>query len=229
MAERMIHREVSLVPVESDLPAEYLCLLGCGVMSGLGAVLSVADVRPGDTVAVVGCGHLGLWMVQAARLAGARQIIAVEPLAERRKLAGTLGATDLVDPGEGDPVEQVKALTGGRGTDVALEAGGTTAAMEESFRMARAGGVVVPTSMDQPDSTVTLSAIDYAISGKRVLSSQTGGGHVRRDVPRFAALLESGAVDATPIVSRHFALDEINDAIAAAQAKEVLTGVIRLG
>ena len=225
-AQENVLRDMQLVPVDSDLPAEHLCMLGCGITSGLGAVFNIAELEPGSSVAVVGCGHLGLWMIQAARLAGAAAIIAVEPIAARRALAGDLGATHLVDPADGDPVEQVKALTGGRGADYALEAAGSTVAMAQAVAMTRPAGKMVATGMEAPDSTVTLSAIDFAISGKRMLSSQSGGSHIRRDVPRFAAMLERGEIDPLPIVSRLYGLDEINDAVGAARAREVLTGVI---
>ena len=95
-------------PVETDLPDEWLSLLGCGITTGLGSVFNVAEVQPGSSVAVVGLGHLGQWMVQAAKVAGAREIIAVDPIAERRELAGALGATQLVDPSAEDPVEAVQ-------------------------------------------------------------------------------------------------------------------------
>ena len=94
-----------------SLPDDQLSLLGCGITTGLGAALNAARIEPGSSVAVVGCGHLGLWMVQGARVADAGRIIAVEPIEERRRLAGELGATDLVDPAAGDPVEQVRELT----------------------------------------------------------------------------------------------------------------------
>ena len=225
-AQENVVRDMQLVPIDSDLPAEHLCLLGCGITSGLGAVFNVAQVEAGASVAIAGCGHLGLWMVQAARLAGASRIIAVEPLARRRTLAGELGATHLVDPADGDPVEQVKALTQGRGADYAFEAAGSTVAMAQAVAMTRPAGTMVATGMEAPDSTVTLSAIDFAISGKRMLSSQSGGSHIRRDVPRFAGMLARGEIDAAPIVSRLFSLDEINDAVQAARDRTVLTGVI---
>jgi S-(hydroxymethyl)glutathione dehydrogenase/alcohol dehydrogenase len=225
-AQANVFRESQIVPIDSDLPAEHLCLLGCGITSGLGAVFNVAEVAPGSSVAILGCGHLGLWMVQAARVAGAAPIIAVEPIAQRRAVAAELGATHVVDPADGDPVEQVRALTEGRGPDYTLEAAGSTLAMEQAVAMVRGAGTMVATGMERPDSTVTLSAIDFAISGKRMLSSQTGGSHIRRDVPRFTGMLERGEIDAAPIVTRLFGLDEINDAVAAARAREVLTGVI---
>jgi S-(hydroxymethyl)glutathione dehydrogenase / alcohol dehydrogenase len=225
-AERMVYRESHVVAVDTDLPSEHLCLLGCGVTSGLGAVFNIAGVRPGSSVAILGCGHLGLWMVQAARAAGAAQIIAVEPLAQRRALAGELGATDLVDPADGDPVAQVKELTAGRGADFALEAAGAVAAMEQGFLMTRPGGVFVPTGVETMTATVTLPAVEFALAAREIRGSQTGGSHILRDIPRFARMLELGEVDAGPIISRSWTLDEVNEALAAARAREVLTGVI---
>jgi S-(hydroxymethyl)glutathione dehydrogenase / alcohol dehydrogenase len=228
MADRMVLRQVMLVPIESDLPPEYLCLLGCGVTSGLGAVLSVADVLPGDSVAISGCGHLGLWMIQAARLTGAEQIIAVEPLAARRKLAADLGATHVVDPTSEHPVMQVKALTGGRGVDTSFEAAGSTAAMRDAFLMARPGGTVVVTGVDgDPSSSVALPTVDYTLGSRRILSSQFGGGHMYRDIPRFARMIERGLVDAHSIVSKVFPLDEVNQAVLAARRHDVISGVIK--
>jgi S-(hydroxymethyl)glutathione dehydrogenase/alcohol dehydrogenase len=227
--EQMIYRESNLVAVHSDLPPEQLALFGCGVMSGVGAVLEVGQVQQGDTVAVVGCGHLGLWMIQAAKLAGASQIIAVEPIAARRELAGRLGATDLIDPGDDpvdDPVDRVKQLTGGRGVDVALEAGGTVSAMEQSFLMARVAGTVVPTSMVSRDAVVTLPNYEYAISAKKVHSCQTGGGNFVRNVPRFIRMVESGALQIEPIISATYPLGRINDAVQAMRDRSVITGVV---
>src|SRR5919206_217617 len=117
--------------------------------------MRAAEVQPGSSVVVVGTGHLGLWMVQGARVAGAAQIIAVEPIAQRRALAGELGATDLVDPTAGDAVERVRELTGGRGADYALEAAGRIDAMEQVFHMARNAGTVVYTGVQSMESTIT--------------------------------------------------------------------------
>lgn len=227
LAEFMVLRESGIVTIDADISIEQASVLGCGVISGLGAVFNVAGVQRGWSVAIVGCGHLGLWMVQAARVAGARTIIAIEWDPARRSLAADLGATHLVDPADGDPVQQVKELTGGRGVDAALEAGGTTLAAEQAFAMARGGGVVVPTSMAQPTDSITLNALDFGVGAKRISSSQTGGGHLKRDIPLYAAMLENGTIDSTHIISKTFTLDDVNAAFSAARNKEVITGVVR--
>ncbi len=227
-AELLKIREIGVVRVETSLPDEHLCMLGCGVTSGLGAVFNLAEVQPGSSVAVVGCGHLGLWMVQAARVAGAVQIVAVEPRAERRELAGRLGATDLVDPADGDPVEQVKALTGGRGVDYALEAAGPPEAMVQAFLMTRRAGTLVPTGMtrDSMTETITLPAVEFGVGARKIHGCQYGGAHIRRDIPRFARMMEAGLVDPRPIAGRRFSLDEVNEAFAAAEGRDVLTGIL---
>jgi S-(hydroxymethyl)glutathione dehydrogenase/alcohol dehydrogenase len=225
-AERMVLRDVGVVAVDTDLPDEHLSLLGCGVTSGVGAVLNLAEVEAGSSVAVVGAGALGLWMIQGARVAGAATIVAVEPRAERRDLARAVGATHAVDPAEGDPVEQVKDLTEGRGADYVLEAAGPPDAMAQALAMTRPAGTMVPSGWETLSSTVTLPAVDFAIAGKRIQSCQFGGAHIRRDIPRFAQMMAAGLLDAEPLVSRRFTLDQANEALEAALARELITGVI---
>jgi Zn-dependent alcohol dehydrogenase len=227
-AERLTIREIGLVPVETSLPDAYLSMLGCGITSGLGAVFNLGEVEPGSSVAVVGCGHLGLWMIQGARVAGATRIVAVDPRAERRALAAELGATDVVDPAEGDPVEQVVELTGGRGVDCAFEAAGPSEAMRQAFLMTRRSGTVVPTGMtrDSMTETIELPAIEFGVGARRVHGCQYGGAHIRRDIPRFVRMLEAGLVRAEPIVTARYTLDEVNEAFRAAEARENLTGVV---
>jgi S-(hydroxymethyl)glutathione dehydrogenase / alcohol dehydrogenase len=228
-AERMVVRDIGVVAVDAELSDEHLSLLGCGVTTGVGAVVNLADVQPGSSVAVVGTGAVGLWMIQGARLAGAATIIAVEPRAERRDLARAVGATHGIDPRDGDPVEQVKELTEGRGADYVLEAAGPPDAMAQALAMTRPAGTMVPAGWETLSSEVTFPAVDFAISGKRIQSCQFGGAHIRRDIPRFAAMMADGRLDPEPLIGRRFALDEANDALAAALDREHITGVILPG
>lgn len=227
-AEYMNLREISAYRVDSDLPADVLSLVGCGVTSGLGAVFNAAQVRPGSSVAIVGAGHLGLWMVQAARIAGAEQIIVVEPDAGRRQVAAALGATDLVDPADGDPMEQVKALTGGRGADYGLEAAGPPDAMRLAFELTRNAGTVVFTGASRSDAPVTLPAFTLALRGRTLRSCQNGMSRMTRDVPLAVSLLETGRLNAAPIITARYPLHEINQAARAADERRNLTGVIVL-
>jgi S-(hydroxymethyl)glutathione dehydrogenase/alcohol dehydrogenase len=227
-AEKMRVPRSWLFPVDTDLPDDQLSLMGCGITTGLGAVFNAAAVEAGSSVAVVGCGHLGLWMIQGARVAGARQIIAVEPRANRRAVAEQLGATDLVDPEAGDPVEQVQALTEGRGSDYTLEAAGPPGAQAQAIAMTRRAGTVVLTGLETMGSMVTLSQVDFALRGKTIRSCQNGMSRMRRDIPRYVRMLEEGVVTAGPIITNRYALEEINDALAASDRRDDLSGVIVL-
>jgi S-(hydroxymethyl)glutathione dehydrogenase/alcohol dehydrogenase len=213
-------------PVETDLPDEWLSLLGCGITTGLGSVFNVARVQPGSSVAVVGLGHLGLWMVQAAKLAAARRIIAVDPISQRRELAGALGATDLVDPAADDPVAQVQALTAGRGADYVLEAATLASAQAQAIMMSRRAATVVLTSVERGDATVTIPQVPIAVQGRAILSAQNGNVRMRADLPRFIRMMEDGWVTPEPIITTRYSLDGINDALAASVEKRDLSGVI---
>lgn len=226
LAERMLVRASNVVVISAgDVPDAHLATLGCGIASGVGAVLEVARVTAGESVAVHGCGNLGLWMIQAAREAGADPIIAIDPIAHRRELALRLGATHAVEP-TAVIVDEIRALTGSRGVDASFEAAGLTAVMETAFATARNGGTVVPTGMESPTASVTLNGYEFALNAKRILSSQTGGGDVQRTIPAFLELLRDGRLRAEPIVTRTFALDEFADAVMAARSKTVITGVV---
>ncbi|MFB2581257.1 zinc-binding dehydrogenase [Herbiconiux sp. P15] len=224
-AERLVHRQSSLVRIEGDGPREHLALLGCGITSGVGSVRDVAGVRPGQSVVISGCGHLGLWMVQAARLAGATTIVAVDPEPWRRERALALGATHVLDA-SGDVVAEVKALTHGRGADVGLEAAGTTLAMRQSFESTRYGGVVVPTGLESLTAEVTLSNLQYSLSSRTIIGSQCGGGDVQRLVPEFERLLAQGSLDAESIITARYPFEGSAAAYPALADPEQLTGVI---
>jgi Zn-dependent alcohol dehydrogenase len=168
-------------------------------------------------------------MIQAARVAGAVQVIAVEPRASRRAVAAVLGATHVVDPGEGDPAAQVRALTDGRGPDYVLEAAGSPGAQVAAIAMARRAGTVVLTGLESLAATLSVSQVDLALRGKTVRSCQNGMVRMRRDLPRFVRMIEQGLVDAAPIITSRYRLDDIEQARAASDARRDLTGVIVFG
>jgi S-(hydroxymethyl)glutathione dehydrogenase/alcohol dehydrogenase len=225
-AEAMNVTASQVFPVETDLPDEWLGMLGCGITTGLGSVFNVAKVEAGSSVAVVGLGHLGQWMVQAAKLARAREIIAVDPLAHRREAAGRLGATHLVDPSAEDSIEAVRALTGGRGADYVLEAATLASAQTDAILMSRRAGTVVLTSVETANATVTVPQVAIAVQSRAILSAQNGNCHMRHDLPRFIRMMEDGLLDPEAIVTTRYPLDAINDALAASIAKTDLSGVI---
>jgi S-(hydroxymethyl)glutathione dehydrogenase / alcohol dehydrogenase len=225
-AEAMVVDEASVVAVRTDLPDEELALLGCGVTTGLGAVLNTAGVSPGSSVAVIGCGGVGQSAIQGARIAGAAVIVAVDLSPTRRDASLKLGATHTIDPAQGDPVEQVRALTGGLGVDYSFEVVGHPDLMIQAFDMARPEGTVTLVGMPAATATITLPAISAVFSGKRLAGSVVGGAQILRDFPRFIRLAESGRFDLSSMVTRRIRLDEINDGIASLSRTDGIRTVI---
>ena len=225
-AEEMMIEESMAVKVETDVPAAQLALIGCGVTTGVGAALNTAQVTPGSTVTVIGCGGVGQSVIQGARIAGASRIFAVDPVEMKRKTAEQFGATDLIDPADGDPVQQVKEATEGRGTDFSFEVIGLPETMVQAYNVARRGGTAVIVGMPKFDATVTFPAMSLFYDNKRLLGSMYGSAQVRRDFPRLVRLVETGRLDLGSMVSRHIHLDEVNDAFRAMEAGEVIRSVI---
>jgi S-(hydroxymethyl)glutathione dehydrogenase/alcohol dehydrogenase len=225
-SDLMTTDEASLVKIDTDLPSEQLALIGCGVTTGVGAALLTAKVQPGSTVAVIGCGGVGQSVIQGARIAGASRIFAVDPVEMKRKTAEQLGATDLVDPAQGDPIQQVKEATGGRGSDYAFEVIGLPETILQAYNTARRGGTVVVVGMPRIEDTVTFSAMQLFYEEKKVLGCMYGSAQVRRDFPKFVDLVETGRLDVGSMVSRRIKIDEVNDAFRAMQAGEVIRSVI---
>jgi S-(hydroxymethyl)glutathione dehydrogenase/alcohol dehydrogenase len=225
-AELMNVTANQVFPVETDLPDEWLSMLGCGITTGLGCVFNVAKVAPGSSVAIVGLGHLGQWMVQGARIAGARKIIAIDPIAWRREHAGRLGATHTVDPSADDPVAQVQRLTEGRGADYVLEAATVTEAFTQAILMSRRAGTVVLTSVEKADAQVTVPQMALSVTSRAILGAQNGNVRMRHDLPRFIRMMEDGWVDPEAIVTNRYRLDQINEALHASDEKRDLSGII---
>jgi S-(hydroxymethyl)glutathione dehydrogenase/alcohol dehydrogenase len=225
-SDTMIVNESSVIKVETDLPASQLALIGCGVTTGVGAALNTAQVKPGSSVAVLGCGGVGQAVIQGARIAGAGRIIAIDPQPLKRKMATQMGATDVVDPGQGDPIEQVKALTGGRGADYAFEVIGLPETILTTYGLARRGGEVIIVGMARFDAQFTLPAFGIFYEEKTVKGCKYGSAQVRRDFPRFVELIETNRLDISSMVSKTIKLDGVNDAFRAMEAGEVIRSVI---
>ncbi len=225
-AEVMNVTASQVFPVRTDLPDEWLSLLGCGITTGVGCVLNIARVQPGSSIAIFGLGHLGQWMVQAARIAGARRIIAVDPISWRRELAGRFGATHVVDPEAEDPVAAVKALTDGRGADVTMEAATLASVYAPTIRAARRAGTVVLTSVETGLSEVTVPQLALSVEGRTIEGAQNGRVRMRSDLPRFIRMMEDGLLDPEPIITSRYPLARIDDALRASAEQRDLSGVI---
>jgi len=225
-AERMTVSELQLVAVETSLPTDQLALVGCGVTTGAGAALWSAKVQPGATVTVYGCGGVGMFTIQGARIAGAARIFVVDPLESKRAAAAAVGATDLIDPADGDPVEQIRALTEGRGTDYAFEVVGSPTTILQAYNTARPRGMAVIVGMAAPDATVTLPAGSMFHAERRLVGSFCGSAVATRDMPTLVRLAEAGKLDIGAAVSRHIKLGETANALAALEAGEVFRSII---
>jgi S-(hydroxymethyl)glutathione dehydrogenase/alcohol dehydrogenase len=223
--EETLAIERSVVPIDPDIPLEVAALVGCAVTTGVGAVLNTAQVRAGQSVAVVGCGGVGLSVIQGARLAGAAPIVAVDLSGERLTLASDLGATATVDAA-GDSVASVRDLTGGRGADHVFEVVGRSATIRDAFSMTRRGGTLTVVGAGSPDDEVRFNAMELFFDAKTILGCMYGSADPERDFPRFLSLYRAGRLDLDRLVTRRIRLDEVNDAFAAMEAGEGARSVI---
>jgi S-(hydroxymethyl)glutathione dehydrogenase/alcohol dehydrogenase len=213
-AERMLVHENALVRIRRDVPLDRVALIGCGVTTGLGAVFNTAAVRAGSTAAVIGCGGIGLSVIQGCRIAGAGRIIAVDTAAWKLELASRLGATDVVDAGTGNPVPPVVELTAG-GVDYAFEAIGTPPTVRQAVRMTRKGGTVVMIGVVPAGVNVELPGADIVLREKRILGCMMGSNRFRTDMPRYVELYRRGLLRLDEMISARLPLERVNDAFAA--------------
>lgn len=209
-AELMLVHEHACVAIDPDMPLDRASVLGCAVTTGAGAVFNVARLTPGETVAVVGCGGVGLAAVNAARIAGAGRIIAVDPVPEKRALAAKLGATDTVDASAEGAVGEIVALTKG-GVDHAIEAVGRPASGDMAVKLLRRGGTATVLGMMPLDHKTGLSAMDL-LSGKKLQGAFMGGNRFPVDIPRLVDFYMRGLLDLDTIIAERVPLDRINHA-----------------
>jgi S-(hydroxymethyl)glutathione dehydrogenase / alcohol dehydrogenase len=224
LAEEVVVRASQLVKIAKDVPLDVICLAGCGVTTGLGAIFNVAQVRPGESVAIVGCGGVGLSAVQGARIAGAAQIVAVDTNPYKLELAQQMGATDLVLLEEQDLVSAIQGVCPG-GVDAALEVVGVPALVAAALASTRPGGRCV--MVGSPPSGTTIPVDGRVLFSERKLLGCVGGSNVpARDIPRIVQLYRSGALLLDELVSQRFSLEEGAQAFAATEAGQVARSVV---
>jgi S-(hydroxymethyl)glutathione dehydrogenase/alcohol dehydrogenase len=224
-AEAMTVHEATLVRVASALPAEQLALIGCGIVTGFGAVLGTARVEPGSAVAVIGCGGVGQSAIQAAVLAGASQVIAVDPVQWKRESALRAGATAALDP-SADVVAEVRELTGGRGADYAIEAGGLVATCELALGVVRPGGTAVIVGVAAPGDILQIAPVRLLLDRKTLKGSIGAGGSARKLIPMIAGLAATGRVDIASMVTKTIGLGDLPAAFEDMEAGRVTRSVI---
>jgi S-(hydroxymethyl)glutathione dehydrogenase/alcohol dehydrogenase len=212
------------VKIADDIPLDRAALVGCAVLTGVGAVFNTARVIPGSTVAVLGCGGVGLNCVQGAVLAGATRIIAMDRLDSKLKLAEQFGATDLIDATSTDAVEAVKELTGG-GVDYSFEVIGLKATIEQAFRMLRVGGTATIAGISAQGTMLEIPANELR-SERHLQGCSMGSNHFRIDVPRLLEYYRQGRLKLDELISDRVDLSQINKAFQALKTGEVARSVV---
>ncbi|MFE7367759.1 Zn-dependent alcohol dehydrogenase [Streptomyces anulatus] len=214
------------VPIPDDVPFEIAALIGCGVTTGLGAAINTAKVEAGSSVAVIGCGGVGISTIQGARVQGAAQIIAVDPVASRREAALRFGATEAVAP---DGLADAKQrITGGEGFDYVFEVVGKSATARTAYENTRRGGTLCVVGAGAMDDNFQVNMFELFFDEKRILPSMYGGGDVLRSYERATALWRAGRIDLESMITHRVRLDGINDALDQMRTGESLRTCIEL-
>ena len=223
-AEMMLVHEHSLVKIRKDMPFDRAALIGCGVTTGVGAVIHTAKVEPGSTVAVIGCGGVGLSAINGAAIAGAGRIIAIDAVASKLELARKFGATDVVNAKEKDAVGEVMDMTQG-GVQYAFEAIGLKVTAEQAFRMLRRGGTATIIGMIPPGTMVQVHGPEFLME-KKLQGSMMGSNRFRVDMPRFIDFYLQGKLHLDDMISSRIGLADVNEAFDAIIKGEVARSVI---
>ena len=223
-AEQMLVHEHGIVKIREDMPLDRAALIGCGVTTGVGAVFHTAAVEPGSTVAVIGCGGIGLSCINGAALAGAARVIAIDMVDSKLEMAKVFGATDVINNSDGDVVEQVRELTGG-GVQYSFEAIGLKQTAEESFSMIRPGGTATIIGMIPVGVKIELMGAAF-LQEKKIQGSMMGSNRFRVDMPRFIDFYLAGKLHLDEMVSKRIGLSDINEAFVDMKAGTVARSVI---
>jgi S-(hydroxymethyl)glutathione dehydrogenase/alcohol dehydrogenase len=202
-------------------------MIGCGVMTGYGAAVNTARVQAGETVAVIGCGGVGMAAINGAYIAGAARVIAVDTNPVKLQLATKLGATDLVNPNDGDPVARIKEMTKG-GVHHAIECLGLKRTAEQAFEMLGVGGTATIVGMVPFGQKIELHGFDF-LREKKVQGSSMGSNRFRTDMPRMIQLYRQGRLHLDDWISAKIKLDEINEGFKAMKEGKVIRSVIDFG
>ncbi|HYM73748.1 MAG TPA: Zn-dependent alcohol dehydrogenase [Stellaceae bacterium] len=223
--EQMLVHENSMVKIDPEIPLDRAALVGCGVMTGVGAVFNAAKVEPGSTVAVIGCGGVGLSAVNGAALAGAERVIAIDTQPSKLELAKQLGATDTLNVSNiDDPVKAIRDMTGG-GVQYSFEALGTKGTAEQAFGMLRAGGTATIIGMVPFGVKIELHGYDF-LRDRKIQGTSMGGNRFRVDMPRLLSLWKQGRLKLDHLISGRIKLDQINEGFAALKSGAPVRQVI---
>ncbi|UNS96803.1 Zn-dependent alcohol dehydrogenase [Streptomyces tubbatahanensis] len=225
-AEEAVFDAPCAVPIPDDVPFEIAALIGCGVTTGLGAAFNTARVEAGSSVAVLGCGGVGVSAIQGARACGAARIVAVDPVASRREAALRFGATEAVAPDELAAAKQ--RLTGDEGFDYVFEVVGRSATARTAYETTRRGGTLCVVGAGAMDDQLQFNMFELFFDEKRILPSLYGGGDVLRSYDRAVELWRAGRIDLESLITHRVSLGEINDALDQMRTGEALRTSISL-
>ena len=223
-AEQMLIHENACVKIRDDMPLDRAALIGCGVTTGTGAVFNTSNVRPGETVAVIGCGGIGLACINGAAIAGAGRVIAVDTIGSKLNLARHFGATDVINAADGDPVAQVIELTKG-GVHHSFEAVGLKKTAEQAFKMLARGGTANIIGMIPLGQNIELHGADF-LGEKRIQGSAMGSNRFPIDMPRLVDFYLTGKLKLDEMISRRIKLKEVNEAFDELKRGEIARSVI---
>jgi S-(hydroxymethyl)glutathione dehydrogenase/alcohol dehydrogenase len=220
MAQYAIVPVTDVFPLPAALPLEESCILGCALMTAYGAVKNSAQLRAGQTVAVIGAGGVGSNVIPLARVFGASRIIAVDVREDKLEAARAIGATDIIDARASDPVAQLQKLTNGRGVDVAIEAIGRSETVTQAFNMVCDGGRVVVLGVAPMDAVAPIGITRLVRRGIQIIGSF--GCRVRTDMPELIALAASGKIDVKASITKRYRLDQVNEAFEAMERGDIV-------
>jgi alcohol dehydrogenase len=209
-ADHAVVSRHSLVRIDPDLPFHHAALFGCAVLTGVGAAINSADIKAGQTVAVIGLGGVGLNSVLGALVAGAGQVIAIDLDEDKLAMAKSLGASAGINAADEDCVSQVKALTNG-GVDCAIEMAGSEKALELAYQLTRRGGTTVTGGLAHPDRKVSIQQVSLVAEERTLKGSYVGSCVPVRDVARYVSLFRQGRLPVDKLLSDTLTLDEINE------------------
>jgi S-(hydroxymethyl)glutathione dehydrogenase/alcohol dehydrogenase len=224
-AEQMLLHENSLVKIDPEIPLDRAALVGCGVLTGVGAALRTSGLQAGQSVAVFGCGGVGLSIIQGSRIGGASRIIAIDHIAAKLERAHSLGATNCINSSEGNAVERLREITGGRGVDHAFEAVGLPVLIRQAVESLAIGGTATIVGVP-PDGSI----IEFPFSAIRpeckVQTSRMGSNRFRLDIPTYLDFYRQGRLNLDDMVSKRGKLEDVNEAFRAMKAGEVARTVL---
>jgi S-(hydroxymethyl)glutathione dehydrogenase/alcohol dehydrogenase len=224
-AERTVTHETAVVKIREDMPLDKAALIGCSVMTGVGAVTNTAKVKVGSSVAVFGCGGVGLNVIQGACLAGATRIIAVDTLENKLALACEFGATDTINATKEDPVARIRELVRG-GVDYSFEVIGIPEVVAQAFEAANKGGTVVMVGMPPVAASITIRSTGLFL-GKTLEGAFYGSTRFRMDMPALVELYMTNRLKLEELISRVYPLEQINEAFEALKRGEVARSIIK--